>query len=77
MNMPLLTYLKEISPRPVLFVHGAKAHSLYFAQTAYANAAEPKELLVIPGANHTDLYDKAEFIPIDKLQSFFSEHLAA
>ena len=75
MNMPILTYIKEISPRPILFIHGEKAHSLYFAQTAYANAAEPKELMIIPGANHTDLYDKVDVIPFDKLQSFFEQHL--
>ncbi len=76
MNMPILTYIKEISPRPVLFIHGEKAHSLYFAETAYAAAAEPKELMVIPGANHTDLYDKVDVIPFDKLQSFFDQHLS-
>ena len=77
MNMPILTYIKEISPRPVLFVHGEKAHSLYFAQTAYANAAEPKELVIIPGASHTDLYDKVDVIPFDKLTSFFKLNLSA
>jgi len=77
MNMPILTYIKEISPRPVLFVHGEKAHSLYFAQTAYANAAEPKELMIIPGASHVDLYDRVDLIPFDKLASFFNQHLAA
>jgi fermentation-respiration switch protein FrsA (DUF1100 family) len=76
MNMPILSYIKEISPRPVLFVHGEKAHSLYFTQTAYANAAEPKELMIIPGANHTDLYDKVDVIPFDKITSFFTQHLA-
>lgn len=76
MNMPILSYIKEISPRPILFIHGEKAHSLYFSQTAYANAAEPKELMIIPGANHTDLYDKLDVIPFDKLQSFFERHLA-
>ncbi|MDX3969211.1 MAG: alpha/beta hydrolase [Bradyrhizobium sp.] len=77
MNMPILSYIKEISPRPILFVHGEKAHSLYFAQTAYANAAEPKELMIIPGAVHTDLYDKVNVIPFDKIQSFFEQHLSA
>lgn len=77
MNMPILTYIAEISPRPVLFIHGEKAHSLYFAQTAYANAAEPKELLVIPGASHVDLYDKVDVIPFDKLTDFFTQHLSA
>lgn len=76
MNMPILTYIAEISPRPVLFVHGEKAHSRYFSETAYAAAAEPKELMIIPGANHTDLYDKVDVIPFDKLQSFFAQHLS-
>ena len=76
MNMPLLTYIKEISPRPILFIHGEKAHSRYFSETAYAAAAEPKELMIIPGANHTDLYDKVDVIPFDKLTTFFRQHLA-
>ncbi len=77
MNMPILSYIAEISPRPVLFIHGEKAHSLYFAETAYAAAAEPKELHVIPGASHTDLYDKMDVIPFTKLASFFEQHLSA
>jgi len=77
MNMPILTYIAEISPRPVLFIHGEKAHSLYFSKTAFAAAKEPKELMIIPGANHTDLYDKVNVIPFDKLQSFFDQHLSA
>ncbi len=77
MNMPILTYIKEISPRPVLFVHGEKAHSRYFSETAYAAASEPKELMIIPGASHVDLYDRADLIPFDKLATFFNRHLAA
>lgn len=77
MNMPLLTYIKEISSRPVLLIHGEKAHSRYFSETAYAAAAEPKELMIIPGASHVDLYDKVDVIPFDKLASFFNRHLAA
>lgn len=77
MNMPLLTYIKEIAPRPVLLIHGEKAHSRYFSETAYAAAAEPKELMIIPGASHVDLYDKVELIPWDKLEAFFSQHLAS
>jgi uncharacterized protein len=77
MNMPILTYIKEISPRPLLLIHGEKAHSRYFSETAYAAAAEPKELMIIPRANHTDLYDKVDVIPFDKLTSFFSQHLTA
>jgi fermentation-respiration switch protein FrsA (DUF1100 family) len=77
MNMPLLTYIKEISPRPVLLIHGEKAHSRYFSETAYAAAAEPKELMIIPGASHVDLYDRVDVIPFDKLTTFFNRHLAA
>lgn len=76
MNMPLLTYIKEISPRPILLIHGEKAHSRYFSETAYAAAAEPKELMIVPGANHVDLYDRRDVIPFDRLQSFFEQHLA-
>ena len=76
MNMPLLTYIKEIAPRPILFIHGEKAHSRYFSETAYAAAAGPKELMIIPGANHTDLYDKVDVIPFERLSTFFRQHLA-
>ena len=75
MNMPILTYIKEISPRPILFVHGQNAHSRYFSETAYAAAAEPKELVIIPGASHTDLYDRVDVIPFDKFANFFRQHL--
>lgn len=76
MNMPILTYIAEISPRPVLFIHGENAHSRYFSETAYAAAAQPKELMIIPEANHTDLYDRVDVIPFDKLTTFFTQHLA-
>jgi uncharacterized protein len=75
MNMPLLTYIKEISPRPVLIIAGEKAHSRYFSEDAYKAAAEPKELVIIPGAVHVDLYDKIDVIPFDKLETFFKENL--
>ena len=75
MNLPLLTYIAEISPRPVLLIHGEKAHSRYFSETAFEAAAEPKELLIIKGANHVDLYDQVNVIPFDKLTAFFTEHL--
>lgn len=77
MNMPLLTYIKEISPRPILFIHGEKAHSRYFSEAAYAAAAQPKELMIIPGANHTDLYDRVDVIPFDRMTAFFQQNLAA
>ncbi|MFD2919841.1 alpha/beta hydrolase [Terrimonas rubra] len=75
MNMPLLTYIKEISPRPVLIIAGEKAHSRYFSEDAYKAAAEPKELLIIPNAVHVDLYDKVDIIPFDKLVDFFTKNL--
>lgn len=75
MNMPILTYIAEISPRPVLFIHGEKAHSRYFSETAYAAAAQPKELLIIKGANHVDLYDRMDKIPFDKISDFFRLNL--
>ncbi len=75
MNMPLLTYIAEISPRPILFIHGEKAHSRYFSETAYAAAAEPKELLIIPGASHVDLYDRVGKIPFDAIAAFFDQNL--
>ena len=75
MNMPILSYIKEISPRPILFIHGENAHSRYFSETAYAAAAEPKELMIIPGANHVDLYDRPDIIPFDKIADFFGKNL--
>ena len=75
MNMPILTYIAEISPRPILFIHGEKAHSRYFSETAYAAAAQPKELMIIPGATHTDLYDQMDKIPFDKMADFFGKNL--
>lgn len=77
MNTQLLTYIKEIAPRPILFIHGEKAHSRYFAETAYAAAAEPKELMIVPGANHVDLYDRVDVIPFNKLADFFQRNLGA
>ncbi|REG28352.1 hypothetical protein ATH84_106316 [Paracoccus versutus] len=77
MNLPILTHIAEIAPRPILLIHGENAHSRYFSEDAYAAAAEPKELVIIPGANHVDLYDRMDKIPFDRLASFFGEHLAA
>ncbi len=76
MNMPILSYINEISPRPILLIAGEKAHSRYFSETAYAAAAEPKELMIIKGASHIDLYDdKAGKIPYDKMADFFGKNL--
>jgi uncharacterized protein len=75
MNMPLLTYIKEISPRPILLIAGENAHSRYFSEDAYKAALEPKELMIIPNAVHVDLYDKVNVIPFDKLEDFFKKNL--
>ena|SRR5688500_8572542 len=75
MNMSLLTYIKEISPRPILIIAGEKAHSRYMSEDVYKMAAEPKELLIIPNAVHVDLYDRLDVIPFDKLESFFKQTL--
>ena len=82
MNQPILKYTNEIRSA-VLVMHGDKAHSFYFGRDAYADMVkdskytENKELLIIPGASHTDLYDGGEnhAIPFDKLESFFTEYL--
>ena len=75
LNMPLLAYAGEIRT-PVLLVHGDKAHSYYLSQDAYAKlTGDNKELLTIPGANHTDLYDQLDVIPFDKIETFFKENL--
>ena len=67
--------IAEISPRPMLFITGDQAHSKEFSEDAYKRAAEPKELLIVPGAGHVDLYDRVNLIPFDKLTAFFTEKL--
>ena len=75
LNMPILQYSSEIRSA-VLLVHGEKAHSRYFSETAYNKlTGDNKELLIIPGANHTDLYDQMDIIPFEKLNAFFTEYL--
>ena len=80
-NMPILHYTNEIRSA-VLMLHGEKAHSCYFSRDAFAHMVDGnpytanKELLIIPGAVHTDLYDRKDIIPFDKITSFFHEHLA-
>ena len=71
MNQPLLAMASEIDT-PVLLVHGEKAHSRYFSEGAFAQLrGDNKELMIIPGANHVDLYDNRKAIPFDKLEAFF------
>jgi len=75
MNMPILSYVKEISPRPMLLIAGENAHSRYFSEDIFKVAKEPKELVIIPNAVHVDLYDKVDVIPFDKLDDFFKTNL--
>jgi hypothetical protein len=75
MNMPLLTYIREIAPRPILLIAGEHAHSRYFSEDIYRAAAEPKELMIIPGANHVDLYDRPDKIPFERISQFFEGSL--
>lgn len=75
LNMPILQYSGEIRSA-VLVVHGEKAHSCYFSRDAFAKLrGENKELMIIPSAVHTDLYDRKDIIPFDKLERFFRQYL--
>lgn len=75
MNMPILSYSDEIRSA-VLVIHGEKAHSCYFSKDAFKHLkGDNKELLIIPDAVHTDLYDRMDVIPFDKLESFYHEYL--
>ena len=80
MNQPILTYSNEIRGA-VLIIHGEKAHSCYMSRDAYKNMTENsnytdnKELMIIPNAVHTDLYDRKDIIPFDKIEEFFKNNL--
>ena len=74
-NFPLQAHIDQISPRPVLVVTGEKAHSRYMAEDAYSRLKDHKELVIVPGATHTDLYDQLNLIPFDKFTRFFRENL--
>jgi uncharacterized protein len=75
MNFYPFADIETISPRPMLFIAGEQAHSREFSDEAYRLAAEPKELVIIPGAGHVDLYDRVNLIPFDKLTTFFQSNL--
>ena len=75
MNFYPFEDIETISPRPMLFIAGEQAHSREFSDEAYRLAAEPKELVIIPGAGHVDLYDRVNLIPFDKLTAFFQNNL--
>ncbi|GMF50084.1 unnamed protein product [Phytophthora fragariaefolia] len=77
MNFYPFNDIDTISPRPLLFVSGDKAHSREFSEDAYAGAAEPKELYWVPDAGHVDLYDRVDLIPFAKFTQFFQSGLGA
>ncbi|MFI8416263.1 alpha/beta hydrolase [Serratia sp. NPDC078593] len=75
MNFYPFNDIETISPRPMLFITGDLAHSKEFSEEAYKQAGQPKELFVVPGAGHVDLYDRTDLIPFDKLALFFNANL--
>jgi fermentation-respiration switch protein FrsA (DUF1100 family) len=75
MNFYPFDDIETISPRPMLFITGSEAHSREFSEDAFRLAAEPKELVIVPGAGHVDLYDRVDLIPFDKLDAFFKQSL--
>jgi hypothetical protein len=77
MNFYPFNDIETISPRPMLFITGDAAHSREFSEDAYRLAAEPKQLVIVPGAGHVDLYDRVNLIPFDRLTAFFRQHLVA
>ncbi|WP_051027421.1 alpha/beta hydrolase [Cellulosimicrobium cellulans] len=74
-NFMPLAQIQLTAPRPLLLVAGENAHSRYYTEDAFAQAPEPKELHIVPGAGHVDLYDRSDLIPWDRLTGFFGEHL--
>lgn len=74
-DFDLMAHVEELSPRPLLLITGDKAHSRYHSENVYERAQEPKELIVMPGATHCDLYDIYEKIPFERLDGFFTKHL--
>lgn len=75
MNFYPFNDIETISPRPMLFITGDRAHSKEFSEDAFKRAGQPKELYVVPGAGHVDLYDRTDVIPFNKLTDFFRNNL--
>ena len=74
-NFPMVANIEMISPRPVMLIAGENAHSRYYSEDVYKMASEPKELVIVPGATHCDLYDRSDMIPFDKIEKFFKDNL--
>jgi len=70
-EFPMAANIEMIAPRPIMLVHGANAHSRYYSEDVYKAATGPKELVIVPDADHVDLYDNLKKIPFDKLEAFF------
>jgi uncharacterized protein len=77
MNFYPFEDIETISPHPMLFITGDQAHSREFSEQAYQLAAEPKQLVIVPGAGHVDLYDRVDLIPFDTLATFFRDNLSS
>ncbi len=75
-SFPMYANIEMISPRPVLLVAGENAHSRYYSEDVYKAASDPKELVIVPNADHVDLYDQMDKIPFDRLTAFFQKNLA-
>ena len=75
-SFPMAANIDMIAPRPIMLVAGANAHSRYYSEDVYKAASEPKELVIVPDADHVDLYDDLNKIPFDRLEAFFRKHLA-
>jgi fermentation-respiration switch protein FrsA (DUF1100 family) len=74
-SFPMYANIEMISPRPILLVAGENAHSRYYSEDVFKAASDPKELVIVPNADHVDLYDQMDKIPFGKLASFFKQHL--
>ena len=74
-EFPMAANIDMIAPRPIMLVHGANAHSRYYSEDVYKAASSPKELVIVPDADHVDLYDNLKKIPFDRLETFFKSSL--
>ncbi|KMW44595.1 membrane protein [Ralstonia sp. MD27] len=74
-EFPLAANIAMVAPRPIMLVAGANAHSRYYSEDAYKAASGPKEFVIVPDADHVDLYDRLEKIPFDRLEAFFRQNL--
>ena len=73
---PMAANIDMIAPRPIRLVAGANAHSRYYSEDVHKAASGPKELVIVPDADHVDLYDDLKKIPFDRLEAFFKQNLA-